>query len=87
VLARNPVGAGRRLARPVGEQSLVARGVELPEPHRGDLLAVPATGAYTLGMASNYNGVPRPAAVLVADGKAEVIRRRESLEDLLSFEP
>jgi diaminopimelate decarboxylase len=62
-------------------------GVELPEPHRGDLLAVPATGAYTLGMASNYNGVPRPAAVLVADGKAEVIRRRESLEDLLSFEP
>lgn len=61
--------------------------VELPEPHRGDLLAVPATGAYTLGMASNYNGVPRPAAVLVADGKAELIRRRESLEDLLSFEP
>jgi diaminopimelate decarboxylase len=62
-------------------------GVELPEPRRGDLLAVPATGAYTLGMASNYNGVPRPAAVLVADGKAEVIRLRESLEDLLSFEP
>ncbi len=62
-------------------------GVELPEPRRGDLLAVPATGAYTLGMASNYNGVPRPAAVLVADGKAELIRLRESLEDLLSFEP
>jgi len=62
-------------------------GVELPEPRRGDLLAVPATGAYTLGMASNYNGVPRPAAVLVADGKAELIRLRESLKDLLSFEP
>jgi diaminopimelate decarboxylase len=61
--------------------------VELPEPKRGDLLAVPATGAYTLGMASNYNGVPRPAAVLVADGRAELIRRRESLEDLLAFEP
>ena len=43
--------------------------VELPEPHRGDLLAVPATGAYTLAMASNYNGVPRPAAVLIADGQ------------------
>ena len=51
------------------------------------LLAVPATGAYTLAMASNYNGVPRPAAVLVADGHAEVIRRRESLDDLLAFEP
>src|SRR5439155_145926 len=53
--------------------------VDLPEPRRDDLLAVPATGAYTLAMASNYNGVPRPAAVLVADGRAELIRRRESL--------
>jgi diaminopimelate decarboxylase len=61
--------------------------VELPEPRRDDLLAVPATGAYTLGMASNYNGVPRPAAVLVADGEAELIRRRESLDDLLAYEP
>jgi diaminopimelate decarboxylase len=60
--------------------------VRLPEPRRGDLLAVPATGAYTLGMASNYNGVPRPAAVLVADGQARVIRRRETIEDLLSLE-
>jgi hypothetical protein len=62
-------------------------GVELPEPHRDDLLAVPATGAYTLAMASYYNGVPRPAAVLVANGRAELIRRRESLDDLLRFEP
>jgi diaminopimelate decarboxylase len=61
--------------------------VELPEPRRGDLLAVPATGAYTLAMASNYNGVPRPAAVLVADGDAELIRRRETVEDLLRLEP
>jgi len=61
--------------------------VELPEPRRGDILAVPATGAYTLAMASNYNGVPRPAAVLVADGDAELIRRRESVDDLLTFEP
>jgi diaminopimelate decarboxylase len=60
--------------------------VELPQPRRGDLLAVPSTGAYTLGMASNYNGVPRPAAVLVRDGEASVIRRRESVEDLLAYE-
>jgi diaminopimelate decarboxylase len=60
--------------------------VELPTPRRDDLLAVPATGAYTLAMASNYNGVPRPAAVLVAEGRAELIRRRESLDDLLAFE-
>jgi diaminopimelate decarboxylase len=62
-------------------------GVELPEPRRGDLLAVPATGAYTLAMASNYNGVPRPGAVLVVDGRAELIRRREPVDDLLRLEP
>ena len=59
---------------------------ELPEPKRGDLLAVPATGAYTLAMASNYNGVPRPAAVLVSAGEARVIRRRETVDDLLAGE-
>jgi diaminopimelate decarboxylase len=60
--------------------------VTLPEPRRGDLLAVPATGAYTLGMGSNYNAVPRPAAVLVANGTARLIRRREAVEDLLALE-
>ena len=59
----------------------------LPEPRRGDLLAVPATGAYTLGMASNYNGVPRPAAILVGGGEARLILRRETIDDLLSREP
>ncbi|MFL6017500.1 MAG: diaminopimelate decarboxylase [Gaiellaceae bacterium] len=60
--------------------------VALAEPRRGDLLAVPATGAYTLAMSSNYNAVPRPAAVLVSGGDARVIRRRETLDDVLSFE-
>ena len=60
--------------------------VMLPSPRRGDLLAVPATGAYTLAMASNYNGVPRPAAVLVKGGSARLIRRRETIEDLLRTE-
>ena len=59
---------------------------ELPRPRRGDLLAVPATGAYTLAMGSTYNGVPRPAVVLVRDGEARVIRRRESTDDLLRYE-
>jgi len=60
--------------------------VELPEPRRGDLLAVPVTGAYTLSMSSNYNAVTRPPAVLVADGKAHLIRRRETVEDLFALE-
>ncbi len=60
--------------------------VPLPEPRRDDLLAVPASGAYTLAMASNYNALPRPAAVLVADGQARLIRRRETIDDLLALE-
>jgi diaminopimelate decarboxylase len=60
--------------------------VVLPAPRRGDLLAVPATGAYTLAMSSTYNGAPRPAAVLVRAGKARPIRRRETVADLLSLE-
>jgi diaminopimelate decarboxylase len=60
--------------------------VALPAARRGDLLVVPATGAYTLAMASNYNGVPRPAAVLVDDGDARLIRRREAIADLLALE-
>jgi diaminopimelate decarboxylase len=65
---------------------VLIEGVRLPKPRRGDLLAVPATGAYTLSMGSNYNAVPRPAAVLVADGHARVIRSRESVDDLLRHE-
>jgi diaminopimelate decarboxylase len=60
--------------------------VELPEPERGDVLAVPVTGAYTLAMSSTYNAVPRPAAVLVRDGRARLIRRRETVDDLLAYE-
>jgi diaminopimelate decarboxylase len=60
--------------------------VELPRPQRGDILAVPVTGAYTLAMASTYNAVPRPAAVLVGGGEARLIRRRETVDDLLALE-
>ena len=60
--------------------------VALPHPRRGDLLAVPATGAYTLAMASTYNGVPNPAAVLVANGDSRLIRARQPVSDLLRFE-
>jgi diaminopimelate decarboxylase len=65
---------------------VLIEGASLPEPRRGDLLAVPATGAYTLSMGSNYNAVPRPAAVLVGGGEARLIRRRETLDDLLRLD-
>jgi diaminopimelate decarboxylase len=60
--------------------------VALPAPREGDLLAVPATGAYTLAMSSNYNATPRPAAVLVGGGEARLIRRRETVDDVLALE-
>jgi diaminopimelate decarboxylase len=65
---------------------VLIQAAELPHPRRDDLLAVPATGAYTLAMGSTYNGVPRPAVVLVRDGAARVIRRREPVDDLLRYE-
>lgn len=52
----------------------------------GDLLAVPATGAYGRSMASNYNHVPRPPVVAVLDGQARVILRRETIADLLGLD-
>ncbi len=50
----------------------------------GDLLAVAATGAYTESMASNYNRLPRPAAVLVRDGQVRTLIRRETYDDLVA---
>jgi diaminopimelate decarboxylase len=52
----------------------------------GDVLCTPVTGAYGHAMASNYNKVPRPAVVFVADGRARVVVRRETLDDLLRLD-
>ena len=60
--------------------------IEMPELEAGDVIAVPAAGAYCLAMSSNYNGMPRPEVVMVRDGAAHVMRRRETLDDLLAAE-
>jgi diaminopimelate decarboxylase len=60
--------------------------IEMPELKPGDILCVPAAGAYCLAMASNYNGMPRPEVLMVADGKVRVMRRRETLDDLVAAE-
>lgn len=59
---------------------------ELPDPRPGDLIAVAAAGAYCLSMASNYNLAMRPAVVLVRDGHARLLQRRERIDDLLRRE-
>jgi len=60
--------------------------IEMPALAPGDVICLPAAGAYCLAMASNYNGMPRPEVLLVGDGKARVMRRRETLEDLVAAE-
>lgn len=64
---------------------VLARDVKLPEVGPGDLLALPASGAYCVPMASNYNVQPRPAIVLVTEqSETRLIRRRETYADLLA---
>ena len=62
------------------------RDAALPALRAGDLVALPGVGTYNLAMASNYNMAPKPAAVLVANGEARVIRRRQTYDDLLREE-
>ena len=60
--------------------------IEMPELKAGDVIALPAAGAYCLAMASNYNGIPRPEVLMLRNGEAHVMRRRETLDDLLAAE-
>ena len=53
---------------------------------RGDLVAVPGTGAYCRSLSSQYNHTPRPPVVAVRDGQARLIVRRETIEDLLALD-
>lgn len=62
---------------------VLIRDIELPKLWAGDVLALPASGAYALAMASNYNLSLRPPVVLVRDGRARLVRRRETYEDLM----
>jgi diaminopimelate decarboxylase len=64
----------------------LARDRELPMLRQGDLVAVLDAGAYGMSLASNYNSRPRPAEVLVRGRRAQLIRRRESLQDMLQAE-
>jgi diaminopimelate decarboxylase len=89
VLAGRSSEAAPVLSRVVGKHcesgDIVVRDVYLPEDvAAGDLLAVPGTGAYCYALASNYNYVPRPPVVAVANGTARLILRGETEDDLLA---
>ncbi|MFM9151374.1 MAG: diaminopimelate decarboxylase [Candidatus Planktophila sp.] len=91
VLADRLSQAPLTLSRVVGKHcetgDIVIREIELPSDiSPGDLLAIPATGAYGRSMASNYNHVPRPPVVAIKNGRARVIVRRENEADLLALD-
>lgn len=90
-LASRASDAPAMLARIVGKHcesgDVVVRDAWVPDDVRpGDLLAVAATGAYCYALSSRYNMIGRPAVVAVSAGKARLILRRETVEDLLSLE-
>ncbi|MGZ3636823.1 MAG: diaminopimelate decarboxylase [Ktedonobacterales bacterium] len=60
--------------------------VAIPHAQTGDILVIPVSGAYHLPMASNYNLVPRPAVIFLRDGTQRLVRRRETLDDLLRLD-
>lgn len=64
----------------------IAEDIRIARPERGDLIAVLTTGAYNYSMASNYNRIPRPAMVMISEGKARLVVRRESFEDMIRNE-
>ena len=65
---------------------LIQENVPLPEPRPGDLLAVLTTGAYNYSMASNYNRIPRPPVVMIGENGPYTAVRRETLDDLLTYD-
>ena len=80
------VGQGGAPCAVVGKHcesgDVLIRETALPDPRPGDVLVTPVTGAYGYAMASNYNGLPRAPVVFCSDGRARLVVRRETYEDL-----
>jgi diaminopimelate decarboxylase len=88
--ANRPLAPNEELVTVAGKYcesgDILVRDVELPLLQTGEVLAIPAAGAYCLAMASNYNGALKPPIVFVRDGKARLVRRRETYADLMACE-
>lgn len=63
---------------------IIQQNISIPQPNRGDIVAVCTTGAYNYSMASNYNRIPRPPVVMLRGGESYVAVKRESFEDLVA---
>ena len=65
---------------------ILVRDINLASVHPGDIIAIPVCGAYSIPMSSNYNAMPRPAIIMVKEGRGRLIRRRETYQDLMSLD-
>jgi len=65
---------------------ILVKDVNLASVHPGDIIAIPVCGAYSIPLSSNYNAVPRPAIVMIKEGRGRLIRRRETYQDLMNLD-
>jgi diaminopimelate decarboxylase len=90
LVANKVLEAGREVVTIAGKlcQSgdILARDINLAAAHPGDIIAIPVCGAYSIPMSSNYNAMPRPAIVMVKEGRVRLIRRRETYQDLMDLD-
>jgi diaminopimelate decarboxylase len=90
LVANKALEAGREMVTIAGKLcesgDILVRDINLAPAHSGDVLAIPVCGAYSIPMASNYNVLPRPAIVMVKEGRARLIRRRETYQDLMNLD-
>jgi diaminopimelate decarboxylase len=62
---------------------IVIEDLAMPDIREGELIAIPVSGAYHISMSSNYNGARRPAVIMVEEKNAQLMLRRETIDDLL----
>ena len=85
--ALEPEGSTVTIAGKLCESGdILVKDINLVSVHPSDIIAIPVCGAYSIPMASNYNALPRPAIVMVKEGRAHLIRRRETYEDMISLD-
>jgi len=89
-LADRPQAPANETVNLVGKHcesgDVLLKDLPLPKTQSGDIVAVFATGAYNASMSSNYNRIPRPAAVVVQSGSSELVQKREQPDDLLRYD-
>jgi diaminopimelate decarboxylase len=90
LVANRALESGRNIVTIVGKLcesgDILVKDVNLAAVRQGDIIAIPVCGAYSIPMSSNYNAIPRPAIVMVNQGRARLIRRRETYQDLMSLD-